>query len=307
MVHAHRRPAFTLIELLVVIAIIGILIALLLPAVQAAREASRRSQCSNNLKQIGIGLQTYYDTCHHFPPSRWGGTAGKVYSTHPLLLPFIEQPNVYKLIDFTVLWSDPLNTQARATIVPTFLCPSDPQSQTPAGWAGNNYHGCEGSNLGMSNGVFYHTSGTRTAEILDGLSNTAAFSERLKGDWSNALVTPSSDMFKPGTNPANEDIAMNTCRALDVTNLAYQGWSNSGAPWLAGTPDDFVGYQHVAPPGDRGCHFPPGASSRPPNSAHPGGVNLLRCDGSGDFISQGIDILVWRALGSRAGFEAMNP
>src|SRR3569623_1552604 len=217
----------------------------------------------------------------------------------------MEQNNVFQLIHFNVLWSDPLNAPVCAIPVPTFTCPSDGQTP-PVGWAGNNYFGCEGSVLGMSNGVLYGQSGTQIADIRDGLSNTAAFSERLKGDWSNATITERSDLFAPGTHPTSPDDAMLQCRSLDITNLAYQGWSNSGAPWLAGTPDDFAGYQHVAPPGDRSCHFPPGASSRPPNSFHPGGVNLLRCDGSVAFIPQGINLDVWRALGSRAGGEAMN-
>jgi prepilin-type N-terminal cleavage/methylation domain-containing protein/prepilin-type processing-associated H-X9-DG protein len=299
------RRGFTLVELLVVIAIIGILIALLLPAVQAAREAARRSQCNNNLKQFGVALQNYHDLRRRLPPDRWGGSAGNVYGPHCLLLPFMEQNNVFQLINFNVLWSDPLNAGVCATNIPIFLCPSDGKSP-PAGWAGNNYFACEGSDTGMSNGVMYGQSNVTFADVRDGLSNTAAFSERLKGDWSNALVTENSDLFAPGTHPTTQDQAMLTCRALDITNLAYQGWSNSGAPWLAGTPSDFAGYQHVAPPGDRSCHYPPGNSSRPPNSFHPGGVNLLRCDGSVDFISKGIDINLWRALGSRAGSEAMS-
>src|SRR5688572_17681540 len=112
------RRGFTLVELLVVIAIIGILVALLLPAVQAARESARRMQCSNNLKQIGLGLHNYHDTIKCFPPGRWGGTGGKVWGPHSLILPFIEQGNAHALIDFSVFWDHPNNAAARAAKVP---------------------------------------------------------------------------------------------------------------------------------------------------------------------------------------------
>lgn len=309
MVHAPRRPAFTLIELLVVIAIIGILIALLLPAVQAAREAARRAQCVNNLKQLGLAVHSYNDTLKRLPNSRWGGTGGKVWSANSLILPFMEENNVYKIIDFNQLWNHANNAQARAAIIPTFLCPSDPQSSVPDGWAATNYHACEGNHPSDMNGAFTHdasTPVTRLSDIVDGLSNTAAFCERFKGDWSNAVATERSDIFKPGGLPATADQAMLACRALDPNNLANQFISTSGAPWIAGTSDNFTAYLHVAPPGDRSCHFPGAGSMRTANSGHPNGVNLLKCDGSVTFVPKSIDMLVWRAYGSRNGGEAYN-
>jgi len=101
---------------------------------------------------------------------------------------------------------------------------------------------------------------------------------------------------------------MNICRAMDATNLANQQRSSSGAPWLAGSPDNIADYQHVAPPGDRSCGFPgaPNRSSWAANSFHPGGVNLTKCDGSVRFYPRTIDIQAWRAVGSRHGGEAVN-
>lgn len=305
----RKARGFTLIELLVVIAIIGILVALLLPAVQAAREASRRTQCVNNLKQIGLAVHHYHDALKTLPNSRWGGAGGKVWSTNSLLLPFMEQGNAYALIDFSQLWDHANNAQARATVIPSFICPSDPQSSLPAGWAGTNYHACEGNHPAQMNGAFTHDASmpvTRLQDIRDGLSNTAAFSERFKGDWSNAIATERSDIFKPGGAPATADAAMLACRALDPNNLANQFISTSGAPWLAGTSDNFTAYLHVAPPGDRSCHFPGAGSMRTANSDHPNGVNLLKCDGSVTFVAKSVDLQAWRAYGSRNGGEAYS-
>lgn len=303
---SRHRKGFTLIELLVVIAIIGILVALLLPAVQAAREAARRTECANNLKQFGLALHTYHDSQKSFPPGRWGGAGGRVYGPHGLLLQYMEQSNVHQLINFRKFWDDPENAAARATTVATFLCPSDPQGSAPPGWAGNNYQHNEGSDLAMSSGTFFHSSYIRMADIVDGTSQTAAFSERFKGDWSNAIATERSDMFSPGGSPATPDDAMKVCANLDYKNLAYQRFSNSGAPWLAGTADHFVGYQHISPPQSRSCHFPPGKSARSANSGHPGGVNLLACDGAVAFISKTIDLRIWRGMGTREGREVTN-
>ena len=302
----NRTPhGFTLVELLVVIAIIGILVALLLPAVQAAREAGRRTECNNNLKQIGLALHNYHDSLKRLPPGRWGGVGGKVWGPHCLILPYMEQGNIHRMIDFTVLWDHPNNAAARAAVVPSFLCPSDPQSDVPAGWAGTNYHGCEGNHPMQHTGTFCHANPVpvmKFAMITDGLSNTAAWSERFKGDWSNAIITERSDIFKPGGVPTTPDDAMNACRSF-TPSLSNQFQSNSGAPWLAGTADNFTGYLHIAPPGDRSCHFPPGSQMRTANSGHPNGVNLLRCDASVTFIPRSVDLAVWRGMGSRSGQE----
>jgi prepilin-type processing-associated H-X9-DG protein len=99
---------------------------------------------------------------------------------------------------------------------------------------------------------------------------------------------------------------MFACRAMDASDLSNQSRSSSGAPWLAGSPDNVADYQHVAPPGDRSCAFPPNRSSWAANSFHPGGVNLVKCDGSVSFYPRTINVQVWRAIGSRSGGEALH-
>src|SRR5579872_4832054 len=216
----RTRSGFTLIELLVVIAIIAILVALLLPAVQQARESARRTQCRNNLKQIGLALANYESAFLIYPFGKGPGYAGlgapayARWSVHALLLPHMEQQNLYDSIDFKNPPDTPgmagavptfmppyaspggINTVASQTAVPGFLCPSD--GPPLSGWAGeNNYCGNQGSWLcdrsnapGASTDVspaevnqwiFYYLSGVRTQHVADGLSNTVFFSERIRG------------------------------------------------------------------------------------------------------------------------------
>jgi prepilin-type N-terminal cleavage/methylation domain-containing protein len=117
----RRKPAFTLVELLVVIAIIGILVALLLPAVQAAREAARRTQCTNNLKQIGLAVQTFHDTNKVMPAARWKDAYQTWFAA---IMPNLEASNEYALWDFTKMYIDPVNKKARTVYIPTYFCPS---------------------------------------------------------------------------------------------------------------------------------------------------------------------------------------
>jgi prepilin-type N-terminal cleavage/methylation domain-containing protein len=198
------RPAFTLIELLVVIAIIAILLGLLLPAVQKIREAAARTQCQNNLKQIGLAFHNYHSTYRCFPPgfasqaaARDGPSLGPGWGWGAYLLPYLEQNNVYRQINFSKDISDPANAQARLTSLPVFLCPSDsPAGLTTTVRDGSGNPICDvafGNYVGMAGvyevsgypdtsngapGVLLRNSKVRVTDIRDGSSNTLFVGER---------------------------------------------------------------------------------------------------------------------------------
>jgi prepilin-type processing-associated H-X9-DG protein len=314
----RRRSAFTLIEVLVIIAIVSFLVGMLVPAVQKVRSAALRVQCQNNLKQIGIALHNYHDVKGSLPPGR----DANGFSTHAYLLPFIEQDNCFATIDFTMPWSDPMNACSQTNTIKTFLCPADPHNQElPNGWAGTNYRANQGNgilwcppptgpgdpNYGMPrpNGPFFLKSCVRLTDITDGTSNTAAFSEHLVGDFSDAVASEQRDTFAPNTLPRTPDEAVRDCNAIDITNLTYQGVSNVGAPWLHGDHSTTI-YFHAAPPGARSCMFLSDRVSTTANSAHSRGVNMLLCDGSVRFVPYSISLETWRGLGSREGGEVLG-
>lgn len=317
----HRRKGFTLIELLVVIAIIAVLVSLLLPAVQQAREAARRSQCKNNLKQFGLAIHNYVTALNVMPLSQ------SKFSVHTYLLPYLEQQAVYDLIDFNSVgatYSSPSNAVPLAVNIPMFLCPSDTYSGIPAGWAGTNYRANQGSNilngqpsasganslLPAPNGPFSPNMSMRIADIMDGTSNTAAFSEHPIGDFSNG-ISSQYDTFEPNkgsttTNyPSTPDELVQYCRAVNTADLSMQGVSNVGAPWMQGYHSTTT-YFHVAPPNDRSCMYPPGRIGTTASSRHPGGVNVMLCDGSVRSVNSSVDLTTWRGVGSRNGREVLG-
>ncbi len=322
----HARSAFTLIELLVVIAIIAVLIALLLPAVQSAREAARRAQCVNNLKQIGLALHNYENSITCFPMSMgldapgFGYPEPVSYSGLSMLLPFMEQTVVFNSINYSIPRGNPGNNTALATSVNSFLCPTDPQKTFPVGEAGENYHPNSGNTIdyvsGASdpwgfnsalppfNGPFYPVSRTRIADITDGTSNTAGWSEMGLGDLSNSIATEKTDQFWTQTWPKTNALAISQCQGFQASNLTYQGLSTDGVPWLEGSTSAM--YNHVNVPNKRSCIFPPGRIINTANSYHPGGVNVLMCDGSVRFVKDSISLPTWMALGSRNGGEVLS-
>src|SRR5262249_48179079 len=142
----------------------------------------------------------------------------------------------------------------------------------------------------------------KLADITDGTSNTAAFSEHVIGDFSNSVATDLSDTFRPGTYPMNSDEAYSLCLAADINNLGIQGYSNVGAPWTYGY-HSTTSYWPSAPPNTRSCMFPPSRISTTANSRHPGGINVGLADGSVRFVKSTVNIQSWRALGTRNGGE----
>lgn len=329
------RRAFTLVELLVVIAIIGALIALLLPAVQMAREAARRTQCSNNLKQIGIALQNYHDTLRSLPPGRlrmMEEFKGRCFSAYAHLLPFLEASTLYRQIDFNQSPEDPANAAAMNQTIPYFLCPSDGKKKLQGDSAVHNYPLSTGTTYPLSRrnpggvpvtGIFYENSPTRFAEITDGLSQTVCVGETIKSEggpdvWDGVsktngfVLTQGNDNLFAG--PELTDYA-SQCHG---SGLRLQ--QTRGSRWLYGAPGHSM-YNHMRGPNDRDVDCRGGIPhSNKTNelwdrlslnvaarSRHPGGVHALFCDGHVEFVTDGIQLSIWQAYGSRDGGETAAP
>jgi prepilin-type N-terminal cleavage/methylation domain-containing protein/prepilin-type processing-associated H-X9-DG protein len=313
----NRRSGFTLIELLVVIAIIAVLIALLLPAVQSAREAARRIQCVNNLKQIGLALHNYQESRGVLPGADMVYNSANPTELSALsnILPYLELSNAFNSINFDFSYQDPTNNTVMMTVVNGFICPSDLPDPIPSLGGQTNYMADMGSgivwqeNIGINaglpapNGVFYGDSATTFAAITDGLSNTGFFSERVLADGNNAIVSPIADVFFSPGFPTTPDDALQQCQAVDIYNLNNQFPLFMGAPWLNGQHI----FLHVSTPDTRSCGFFLALRAEmPPSSRHPGGVNMLFGDGSVKFIKDSINLQIWRAMGTRAGGEIIS-
>ncbi|MBS0260351.1 MAG: DUF1559 domain-containing protein [Planctomycetes bacterium] len=244
-----RRRGFTLIELLVVIAIIAVLVSLLLPAVQQAREAARQTQCKNNLKQLGLALLNYESTFAAFPMSNAQNYIPNVqgFSAQARLLPHLDQVNLQSTLDFTkpaftgpynALAPNPLFASSFATIVPVFLCPTDPaevlNTETGTGYiyAGLNYMISYGSGTGVNydlrwktDGIIYENSRVRVSNITDGASNTVAMSETVR--------SVGADMTLPaGTTPQwPYEYTLNGSTGVNSALQPTQGLAPSGGAW----------------------------------------------------------------------------
>ncbi len=331
------RSAFTLVELLVVIAIIGILIALLLPAVQAAREAARRMSCSNNLKQLGLAMHNYADTFREtLPNAGWSGpTYPNDYSPLAKLLPYCEQKNLHDLIDFNIYmghpgWQDlPVELHpAAATAVPIFLCPSDGEkplhdTTLPSGTvipvAGTNYAMNQGSGLdgnfhpsfAAADGLCWVEAMVRFADVRDGMTNTLAFTESLRGPGDSPPLEPTPDVqVYRALAPATTEMAETAdSGGLDAVLPSISGWDGTRlAYWLRGcSPTGPVMNGRFTPNHPVPDLLFRSAKVTAARSRHPGGVNACLCDGSVRFVSETIDRATWHAIWTRAGGEVASP
>ena len=318
----RKHRGFTLIELLVVIAIIAILIALLLPAVQMAREAARRTQCKNNLKQLGLALHNYNETHSRLPLLASDSLYG--YSPSAQLLPYIDQANLHNLIDFREPllsgppWAAVLNPALVDVVkqtVPVFMCPSDAGNvfftdSQGAVWAGSNYPVNGGSGLSMqyctteNDGLFWRGSSTRLRDITDGTTNTIFMAETLfgnRGPDTATLLDPDRQMKRVSGGGAcsatSDDLVSRTASNYEggragtwIRGLGYSTLVHGYLPPNSPTPD--VVHHGEIVSGARSLHF--------------GGANVLLCDGSVRFLGENIHLETLRNLFNRADGKVLG-
>ncbi|MAT70535.1 MAG: prepilin-type cleavage/methylation domain-containing protein [Planctomycetaceae bacterium] len=328
------RRAFTLVELLVVIAIIGVLVALLLPAIQAAREAARRSQCQNNLRQLGLALHNYESARKRLPPSALvdlsvnsTGNNGS-WGVHGRILTYIEQENLRGLVDIETAWD---NQQAISGVrIETFQCPSDDKAaemRDPGGGKALLFATNFGFNMGTwfvydpttqqgGDGPFFPNSNLRLAQVTDGTSNTLAAAE-VKA-WTH---------YNRNGGPSTIDIPNTVAEAEAIVASGGQLKNTGHTEWPDGrvhhtgftatmTPNTFVplpyngeivdGDYNSWQEGKNGSAGSPTYAIITSRSAHPGVVNVAKLDGSVSTIADGVDLLAWRALATRDGGETID-
>jgi prepilin-type N-terminal cleavage/methylation domain-containing protein len=308
------RHGFTLIELLVVIAIIAVLIGLLLPAVQKVREAANRSTCLNNLKQMGLALHNYHDSHGTFPPGFVTATSGAGvspsdfrpgWSFFALLLPHLEQDNLYRSIQLTLPITDPANAAARRSAVKTYVCPSDtPPRLINITDSGNppqesnrpvplteaavcSYVGCLGDK-GYEDqpftGVFHRNSRVRMGDVTDGTSNTVAIGERTSQFSPNSwvgVVAGQETVYSPTAPEYNPALPSFRFRPAVSAVLVHVRITSRQPNHPANSPGSFF-------------------------SSHPSGAQFLNLDGSCRQLSQSISVEVYRALCTRNGGEVIG-
>jgi prepilin-type N-terminal cleavage/methylation domain-containing protein/prepilin-type processing-associated H-X9-DG protein len=308
-----RHPGFTLVELLVVIAIIGILVALLLPAVQAAREAARRCQCSNNLKQVGLGLHNYEAVHKVFPPSANFVSANpEVETVHYanwiiLILPYIEQQPLYTQFNLNVPITDPIHRDARGKRIATLLCPSDPYNSE-----GNTFHSAaEGDNWARGN---YGANGALGAFSTTWWAAAGPNAPRWNSSWHRGVmganVSVGINVITDGTS--NTILAAEVRAGLtgdDRRGVWALGGPGSSSLWLHGSDDclrpndcnassdNIMGCELLtAAVGEAtllrecmGCCNGCASSQGQARGKHPGGVQVCLADGSVRFVSDYIE------------------
>ncbi|MDA0586778.1 MAG: DUF1559 domain-containing protein [Planctomycetota bacterium] len=326
------RRGFTLIELLVVIAIIAILVALLLPAVQQAREAARRTQCRNNLKQLGLAIHNYLESNRVFPPGATidmsttsTGNNGS-WGVHGRILPFLEQGNLYQNIDLSIAWDTQMAIDGLK--IATYSCPSDPRSdevRDPGSGRARLYPTTYGFNYGTwfvfdpvtgtgGQGSFFPNSRLSTAAFVDGTSNTLLAAEvrawqpytRNGGPAGTALPATVADIqtqvasgaeFKKNTGHTEwpDGRVHHTGMTTTAPPNSKISYSNGGVDYDA----DFNSWQE----GKNGGAGNPTYAAVTSRSWHIGSVHVVLVDGSVRTINENIDLRTWRGLGTRNGDE----
>lgn len=311
--YRSSRPAFTLIELLVVIAIIAILIALLVPAVQKVRESAARTQCQNNLKQIGLGLHNFHGVFSYFPASGWttvgpGNPGGKAVGWRPMILPYLEQEDLQRLFDFNADWWVAPNLTAASYPVKVFQCPSVSSRETvtsaiaqaprpamafPNPIAPTDYEAIMGVQPSSIDPVLYNSknrfaimhrnSRVRMREIIDGTSQTLAVIECAGRPSVYRLAKPEPS----------------------ISNNQGIGWADSEGPFsFDGSSAD--GTQEGCLPAN-GCTFAMNKKNdNEPYSFHPGGGNFLFGDGHVSFLAENIPLMTFAAICTRNGGETVG-
>jgi prepilin-type N-terminal cleavage/methylation domain-containing protein/prepilin-type processing-associated H-X9-DG protein len=334
--HRNRR-GFTLIELLVVIAIIGVLIALLLPAVQSAREAARRAQCTNNLKQIGLAVHNYADTWGSFPMGEMpGGLSPQVG-----ILPFMEQTQIYDSFNFNLgqrwIWTQPATLTVGRTRVSGYLCPSEIYTEYASDvfqfWASNyawnsgtwyprtqTWDGLFGRSYGRNNSTETTIGGLPNnslsaitfGSIKDGTSNTLLCAEVANGPLVvGAARTKVSDCFQASglSNTSTVQEAVTACNQVDWTTgpIPWGGsWRFKGYAWVEGS--IWRNWFNSIRTPNQTCCRPSDwwFIMKPASSYHPGGANAVMADGSVKFFKESIALETWMGLSTRVGGEVIS-
>lgn len=299
----YDRRALTLVELLVVVAVIGILFALLLPAAQSAREASRKAQCRNNLKNIGLAIHQHESAYGTFPAGLGGFPSNESFLVP--LLPHLGQAALYNSINLTGedgAWSD-ANATAIGQTPGTFLCPTDDRSGPQVGHA-VNYAGNAGRDSVNGEGVFIGRP-LAAREITDGLSQTAGVAEWIVGPGIG-LDLPRDRLRSKhrlgqlySDSPADVEAFIRACEAIGPGNADTVPSSSRGKFWIVGGLG-VTQYNHMLRPNQPSCVAKQDMNADTAGSLHGRGVHVLTMDGGVHFVRDSVDPQVWNAVGGRS-------